>query len=95
MPKYLFAGIVNDMASDANQKTNSLADRELCAPHVLRLDPDRPDYELILATHLAALEASENGYKDPQSGAFVFTAAALADRGYCCKSGCRHCPYLD
>ena len=23
----------------------------------------------------------------------VFTAAYLLRRGYCCKSGCRHCPY--
>jgi hypothetical protein len=24
---------------------------------------------------------------------FVFTAAFLRKRGYCCESGCRHCPY--
>ncbi len=23
----------------------------------------------------------------------VFTAKYLLDRGYCCQSGCRHCPY--
>ncbi len=23
----------------------------------------------------------------------VFTAAYLRKRGYCCESGCRHCPY--
>ena len=23
----------------------------------------------------------------------VFTAAYLLRRGYCCESGCRHCPY--
>ena len=23
----------------------------------------------------------------------VFTAQYLRDRGYCCTSGCRHCPY--
>ncbi|MCU0356215.1 MAG: DUF5522 domain-containing protein [Cyclobacteriaceae bacterium] len=23
----------------------------------------------------------------------VFTAAYLLKRGYCCKNGCRHCPY--
>ena len=26
-------------------------------------------------------------------GLLVFTAAYLARRGYCCGSGCRHCPY--
>jgi hypothetical protein len=24
---------------------------------------------------------------------FVFTAHYLLKRGYCCESGCRHCPY--
>ncbi|MBK6546485.1 MAG: hypothetical protein IPO78_07545 [Saprospiraceae bacterium] len=28
----------------------------------------------------------ENGY-------FVFTADFLKRRGFCCGSGCRHCPY--
>jgi hypothetical protein len=27
------------------------------------------------------------------NGLFVFTAAYLRERGYCCTSGCRHCPY--
>jgi hypothetical protein len=27
------------------------------------------------------------------SGLMVFTAAYLKKRGYCCKSGCRNCPY--
>jgi len=32
-------------------------------------------------------------YEDPQSGLWVFTEQALKERGYCCHSGCRHCPY--
>ncbi|HEX8291929.1 MAG TPA: DUF5522 domain-containing protein [Pyrinomonadaceae bacterium] len=29
-----------------------------------------------------------------REGAYVvFTAAYLLRRGYCCESGCRHCPY--
>jgi hypothetical protein len=28
-----------------------------------------------------------------EKGLFVFTAAFLRKRGYCCESGCRHCPY--
>ncbi|MEP6568882.1 MAG: DUF5522 domain-containing protein [Acidobacteriota bacterium] len=28
-----------------------------------------------------------------EDGLFVFTSAFLQKRGYCCKSGCRHCPY--
>ena len=28
-----------------------------------------------------------------ENGLFVFTAEYLRERGYCCNSGCRHCPY--
>lgn len=28
-----------------------------------------------------------------ENGLMVFTAQYLRDRGYCCTSGCRHCPY--
>jgi hypothetical protein len=27
------------------------------------------------------------------NGFMVFTAIFLLKRGYCCESGCRHCPY--
>jgi len=28
-----------------------------------------------------------------ENGFMVFTAEYLSRRGYCCESGCRHCPY--
>ena len=28
-----------------------------------------------------------------ENGLIVFTAAYHLKRGYCCKRGCRHCPY--
>jgi hypothetical protein len=28
-----------------------------------------------------------------ENGLYVFTASFLRRRGYCCDSGCRHCPY--
>ena len=28
-----------------------------------------------------------------EAGKYVFTARYLKKRGYCCRSGCRHCPY--
>jgi hypothetical protein len=28
-----------------------------------------------------------------EAGRWVFTAHYLQKRGYCCASGCRHCPY--
>ena len=41
------------------------------------------------------MERNAPVYADPVSGLSVFTAAFLASRGYCCESGCRHCPYID
>jgi hypothetical protein len=38
------------------------------------------------------LEEGKDYYLDP-SGNFVFTQEYHLERGYCCKSGCRHCPY--
>jgi hypothetical protein len=28
-----------------------------------------------------------------ENGNWVFTAKYLLRRGFCCRSGCRHCPY--
>jgi hypothetical protein len=71
-----------------------VADRPLTQPHPDRLDPGHARYDEIIARHTAALERSEAGYLDPDSGLFVLTAAYLADRGTCCDRGCRHCPYV-
>jgi hypothetical protein len=48
----------------------------------------------IVAAHAAAIDRDEAGYLDPETGLFVLTAAYLAERGYCCENGCRHCPYV-
>ena len=40
-----------------------------------------------------ALVEGEDFYRE---GAYVvFTTAYHLRRGYCCESGCRHCPYRD
>ena len=36
--------------------------------------------------------ANDEYYYTPE-GYIVFTAAYHLKRGYCCKNGCRHCPY--
>ena len=72
---------------------DELAARRLDEPHPSRLAPDHPHRAAILAAHAAALAAGEPGYLDPASGLFVMTAGYLAERGTCCDSGCRHCPY--
>jgi uncharacterized protein DUF5522 len=38
-----------------------------------------------------ALQEGDDYYLE--DGLMVFTAAFLQRRGYCCESGCRHCPY--
>ena len=37
------------------------------------------------------LEADDYYFND--EGLMVFTAHYLLKRGYCCESGCTHCPY--
>ena len=49
--------------------------------------------DAVRRAHAAAVASDEPGYLDPETGFFVFTAAALLARGSCCGSGCRHCPY--
>jgi hypothetical protein len=48
----------------------------------------------MLAAHQAAVERGAPLYLDPETGLAVLTSAELLDRGRCCDTGCRHCPYL-
>ncbi|XP_017557921.1 uncharacterized protein C1orf53 homolog isoform X1 [Pygocentrus nattereri] len=43
--------------------------------------------------HQEACKAGERTYIDPLSGYKVFTEFAHKQRGRCCGSACRHCPY--
>lgn len=63
-------------------------------PHPDRLPPGHPRRAEILDCHRAAVEQGQPGYLDPESGLFVITAAVHLERGRCCGSGCRHCPYV-
>ena len=47
----------------------------------------------IAALHAQACARSQDTYVDPATRYDVFTADFLRRRGYCCGSGCRHCPY--
>ena len=51
-------------------------------------------YDEVIERHRAACDARLPSYRDPTSGLQVMTAEFLASRGYCCESGCRHCPYF-
>jgi hypothetical protein len=67
---------------------------DLRVPHSSRLPPSASGYDTIVAAHEKAIENGEPGYLDPGTGLFVMTATYLWERGDCCDSGCRHCPYL-
>ena len=70
-----------------------MPERPLTEPSPTRLPHHHPMRAEILAAHAAAMAAGEPGYLDPATSLFVFTAAYLAERGQCCESGCRHCPF--
>ncbi|MEE8603510.1 DUF5522 domain-containing protein [Euzebya tangerina] len=48
-----------------------------------------------LQAHRAAVRDGLDGYLDPSTGLFCFTAVYHWDKGSCCELGCRHCPWLD
>jgi iron complex transport system substrate-binding protein len=53
----------------------------------------RRDTMLILERHAQACARNAPTYVDPITGYDVFTADFLRQRGHCCESRCRHCPY--
>ena len=83
----------NDREPDT-PSLRALAPRSLTEPHPHRLGPDHPSFSQVIAAHAAAIDAGEDTYIDPDSGLVVLTAGFLARRGFCCESGCRHCPYV-
>ena len=71
-----------------------LDDRPLTEPALTRLPLGTPQREQSLRAHERAMAAGESLYVDPVTGLSVLTAQFLADRGWCCGRGCRHCPYV-
>lgn len=83
------------MADPEGPRALPLADRPLTQPRDDRLDRTDPRADDALRAHAAALDTGATTYVDPLSGYRVLTARALADRGTCCRLGCRHCPYAE
>tara|TARA_Y100000114_G_C11660738_1_gene278916 strand:- start:191 stop:391 length:201 start_codon:yes stop_codon:yes gene_type:complete len=52
-----------------------------------------PVSELIKQLHENACKDKKHYYIDPSTGLKVQTEYSLLVRGFCCGSGCRHCPY--
>jgi hypothetical protein len=71
-----------------------LDDRPLTEPARARLPLETPDREQLLQAHERAMRAGQSMYVDPVTGLSVLTAKFLAERGWCCRRGCRHCPYV-
>ncbi|MGD0054316.1 MAG: DUF5522 domain-containing protein [Acidimicrobiales bacterium] len=71
-----------------------MTDGPVPRPHPSRCSPDRRDYGAIVIAHEVAVRAGEATYRDPATGLSVLTVATHLERGTCCDSGCRHCPYL-
>jgi hypothetical protein len=71
-----------------------LRDQYLQVAHPQRLSPRHPQFSEIMKRHGAAVAGGLPCYDDPTTRLSVFTSAFLAERGYCCDSGCRHCPFV-
>lgn len=63
-------------------------------PHPERCDPTRADYAEIVAAHERAVLEGQPFYRDPSTGLMVLTVDVHLQRGACCDSHCRHCPYV-
>lgn len=60
---------------------------------VSKISESKINYQEIMKRHSEAIINKQDIYIDPETGNTVLTAEFLLSRGYCCESGCRHCPY--
>lgn len=60
---------------------------------VSKISESKFNYQEIMKRHIEAINNKQDIYIDPDTGNTVLTAEFLLSRGYCCESGCRHCPY--
>ncbi len=80
-------------AAERLRRQGSPLPAALVDPH-----PDRIDAAACaraLPAHRQAVADGADGYVDPSSGLFCFTAGYHWAKGTCCELGCRHCPWID
>jgi hypothetical protein len=86
-------GARNRERGDTVRPVSTLRSDGIEVPRGDRLRADHPLFDEILGRHRRACDLGLSMYRDPASGYMVMTAPYLAERGYCCSAGCRHCPY--
>jgi len=79
------------MKKNGRLATNGIASRFSSKITILRQTPKNPMQARPKKKKLPGL-ADDDYYYTPE-GYVVFTAVYHTKRGYCCKNGCRHCPY--
>ena len=83
---------LSDAIQTALQPGCPAGDRPLDSARSRAAEPVRTAIKTDLGVPTLLLEG-EDYYSD--GGMIVFTASYHRRRGYCCESGCRHCPYKD
>jgi hypothetical protein len=76
-----------------NKMSELFAAFKTVVAHTVVPPPPQPLVPDIEALHTTACASKAATYIDPATGYTVFTARAHSERGYCCGSQCRHCPF--
>ena len=88
--KYTRSRLPVELAASEPQKSKSAAlKRELAIKQLPRAEKER----LVAGLKPALQPDSVPADYSIENGLLVFTAAYHLKRGFCCGSGCRHCPY--
>ena len=86
---------MSDQHARALRRAGQPLPEGLVDPHPERLDRATPGADAVVAAHREAVGDGADGYADPLTGLFSFTAVYHWGKGHCCELGCRHCPWLD
>ena len=94
----VYAVDANSYFAEADPRVVEAAEllARLIHPSLFTDDPLPPEFANVFQpVDIALLQGAFEPEKDyyMEDGAFVITGSYLRRRGYCCGSGCRHCPY--
>ena len=83
---------MSDRTARELRRTGAGLPAELIDPHPSRMREGSP---AMLEAHREAVAEGLDGYVDPETGMFCFTADYHWNKGSCCDLGCRHCPWVE